>query len=100
MLNQKGQRELCYVVKVDCVKPIEGKDRVECAVIGGWTCMIPKGQFKDGDLGIYFEIDSKVDFTKMRLSLQKNIVEKLKHKNLELKMKTETKSVIFIHKVY
>ena len=60
MLNEKGQRELVYVVRIDELKPIEGKDRVECAVVGGWTVMVRKGQFKPGDLGIYFEIDSKV----------------------------------------
>ena len=61
MLNKKtGQRELCYVTKIDKISPIEGKDRVECAHVGGWTIMVRKGQFKAGDLGIYFEIDSKV----------------------------------------
>lgn len=60
MLNEKGQRELVYVVRIDEIKPIEGKDRVECAIVGGWTVMVRKGQFKPGDLGIYFEIDSKV----------------------------------------
>lgn len=60
MLNSKNQRELCYVVKIDDIKPIEGKDRVECAIVGGWTVMVRKEQFKVGDLGIYFEIDSKV----------------------------------------
>ena len=60
MLNEKGQRELVYVVRINEIKPIEGKDRVECAVVGGWTVMVRKGQFKPGDLGIYFEIDSKV----------------------------------------
>ena len=49
-----------YVVKIDDIKPIDGRDRVECAVVGGWTVMVRKGQFKPGDLGIYFEIDSKV----------------------------------------
>ena len=61
MLNPKtNERELAYVARVDQVKPIAGKDRVECAVVGGWTCMVPKGAFQAGDLGIYFEIDSKV----------------------------------------
>lgn len=60
MLNSKNERELAYVVRVDDVKPIEGRDRVECAVVGGWTVMVRKGQFKPGDLGIYFEIDSQV----------------------------------------
>ena len=60
MLNAKNERELCYVVRVDEIKPIEGRDRVECAVVGGWTIMVRKDQFKPGDLGIYFEIDSQV----------------------------------------
>lgn len=61
MLNPRtNERELAYVVYVDEIKPIPGRDRVECARVGGWTCMVPKGAFKVGDPGIYFEIDSKV----------------------------------------
>ena len=60
MLNKQGTRELAYVVKIDSIEPIPGRDRVECAVVGGWTIMVRKDQFKPGDLGIYFEIDSKV----------------------------------------
>lgn len=60
MLNAKNERELCYVVKIDDIKPIEGRDRVECAVVGGWTIMVRKDQFEPGDFGIYFEIDSQV----------------------------------------
>lgn len=60
MLNPNTQeRELVYVVKIDDIKPIPGRDRVESAVVGGWTVMTRLGQFKPGDLGIYFEIDSK-----------------------------------------
>lgn len=60
MLNKDNARELAYVVKVDDIRPIPGRDRVECAVVGGWTIMVRKDQFKPGDLGIYFEIDSQV----------------------------------------
>ena len=60
MLNAKKERELAYVVKVDAIEPIEGKDRVEAAVVGGWKTMVRKGVFEPGDLGIYIEIDSKV----------------------------------------
>ena len=60
MLNANGERELAYVVKIDSIEPIPGRDRVECAKVGGWTIMVRKDQFKPGDLGIYFEIDSKV----------------------------------------
>ena len=59
MLNKDGVRELAYVVKIDKVEPIPGRDRVESAIVGGWTVMTRLGQFKSGDLGIYFEIDSK-----------------------------------------
>ena len=60
MLNKDNQRELAYVVVIDDIKPIPGRDRVECAVVGGWTIMVRKDQFKPGDPGIYFEIDSQV----------------------------------------
>ena len=51
---------MCYVVYVDGIEPIEGKDRVECARVGGWTCMVPKDSMHVGDPAIYFEIDSKL----------------------------------------
>ena len=60
MLNAKNERELAYLVTVDAIEPIPGKDRVECAVVGGWRTMVKKDQFKPGDIGIYFEVDSKV----------------------------------------
>ena len=60
MLNNKQERELAYVVLVDGIEELPGYDRVESAIIGGWRCIVPKGQFKVGDPGIYFEIDSKV----------------------------------------
>ena len=63
MLNSKGQRELCYVVKVTDITPIEGADRVELAHINGWQVMVKKGEYKVGDLAVYFEIDSKLPET-------------------------------------
>lgn len=63
MLNSQQQRELCYLVTIDDIQPIPGKDRVECAVVGGWTIMVQRNVFKPGDIGIYFEVDSKVPET-------------------------------------
>lgn len=61
MLNKEGIRELAYVTHVTEIRPIEGADKVELAVIGaGWQVMVRKEQFKAGDLCVYFEIDSKV----------------------------------------
>lgn len=64
MLNKDGMRELAYLARVDAIEPIVGSDNCECAVVGGWNIMTRKGTFTAGDLGIYFEIDSKVDTTK------------------------------------
>ena len=61
MLNKNQIRELAYVVIVDGIEPIIGSDNCEAALIGGWRVMVKKGEFKQGDPAIYFEIDSKVD---------------------------------------
>ena len=60
MVDNNGIRQLAYVARVSEIKPIEGKDRVECAMIGGWSVMVHKSEFVAGDLGIYFEIDSRL----------------------------------------
>ena len=59
MLNKNGIRELAYLVRVDEILPMDA-DRLECARIGGWNCVVGKGDFKAGDIGVYFEIDSKL----------------------------------------
>ncbi len=63
MLDNTGTRQLAYVVTIDKILPIEGADRVEQAVVGGWHIMTRKGQFEPGNSAIYFEIDSKVPET-------------------------------------
>ena len=60
MLNQDRQRELCYIVKIDAIEPIEGSDNCEAAIVGGWRVMTRKETFKPGNMAVYFEIDSKV----------------------------------------
>lgn len=51
-------RKLATVRKIDDIRPIEGADAIECAVVGGWTTVIKKGDFKIGDMVVYCEIDS------------------------------------------
>lgn len=63
MLNKDNVRELVYLARVDDIKPIEGRDRVECAVVGGWTLMVRKGNFEPGSVGVYFEVDSRTPET-------------------------------------
>lgn len=71
MLNKNNERELAYVVRINKVEPIEGYDRVEYAHINGWGCVVRKGDFKEGDLGVYFEIDSKCPAVEPFLFLEK-----------------------------
>ena len=51
-------RKLATIRKIDSINPIEGADAIECAVVGGWTTVIKKGDFKVDDLVVYCEIDS------------------------------------------
>lgn len=51
-------RRLVTVRRVGSLTPIQGADRIETASVDGWTCIVPKGDFQPGDLGLYFEIDS------------------------------------------
>lgn len=51
-------RKLASVRRVDDVQPIEGADKIEVATLGGWKVVVLKDQFKAGDLGAFFEIDS------------------------------------------
>ena len=59
MLNKNNERELAYLVQVDNITPMNA-DRLECAHIGGWHCVVGKGEFKVGDPAVYFEIDSQL----------------------------------------
>jgi len=52
-------RKLVSVRTIGSTYPIKGKDRVEMAVVDGWTCMVSKADnFKPGDLCIFCETDS------------------------------------------
>ena len=55
-----GKRSLAHVEKVAWIKPIEGADNIELIGVLGWTCIAKIGEFKEGDLCVYIEIDSKV----------------------------------------
>lgn len=55
-----GKRALAHTEKVSWIKPIEGADNIELIGVLGWTCIAKIGEFKEGDLCVYIEIDSKV----------------------------------------
>ena len=61
-------RKLVTIKKIDNLIPIAKADKIEIAMIGGWSCIVKKGEFKVGDKGLYFEIDSWIPATDDRLA--------------------------------
>lgn len=53
-----SERKLASVQKVVSVRPIPDADAIECVRVLGWDVVAKKGEFKAGDLCVYFEIDS------------------------------------------
>jgi len=59
-----AERHLAHIEIIHDIEPIEGADRIEYAHVLGWGLVVGKGEFKEGDKCVYFEIDSKVDTSK------------------------------------
>ena len=51
-------RKLASIQKILSLSPIKEADRIELAHVLGWQVVVQKGQFKPGDLVVYYEIDS------------------------------------------
>ncbi|GHU58460.1 hypothetical protein AGMMS49975_25060 [Clostridia bacterium] len=51
-------RELVTVQEVVGITPIEGADAIELAHVLGWQCVVKKGEFNSGDIGVFYEVDS------------------------------------------
>lgn len=51
-------RKLATVETIADIAPIDGADNIETAFVRGWTVVVGKGQFKKGDLCIFYEIDT------------------------------------------
>ena len=56
-------RKMATIRKIDALRPIVGADAIECAIVGGWTCVVKKGEYTAGDLAVYCEIDSFIPST-------------------------------------
>lgn len=52
------ERKLATIRQVLEVNPIPNADSIETVKVDGWVCVTKKGEFKVGDLGVYFEVDS------------------------------------------
>lgn len=74
MANQK--RKLASVQRVGSIEAIPDADRIESVGVLGWHCVASKGDFHEGDLCVYFEIDSflpiRPEFEVLRINSYKN----------------------------
>lgn len=57
------ERKMASVRIVDEIISIEGAENIEIARFGGWKVIVKKGEFKQGDLAVYCEVDSFVPHT-------------------------------------
>lgn len=51
---------LATVQRISELKPIEGAENIELAIVLGWQVVVKKGQFKEGELCVYIQIDTVV----------------------------------------
>jgi RNA ligase (TIGR02306 family) len=56
----ENNNSVCYVATINEIKPIEGADNIELAVIGGWNCITKKGEYKADDLVIIATTDAVI----------------------------------------
>ena len=72
------ERKLASIRKITELRPIEGADKIELAVVGGWNVVVAKDVgHKVGDMVVYCEIDSflpiKEEFEFLRKSSYKKM---------------------------
>ena len=51
---------VCYVSRINEIKEIPGADNIEQGVIGGWNCIIKKGEYKVNDLVVVTTTDAVI----------------------------------------
>ena len=66
------ERKLASIQKVIGLHPIEGADFIESCDVLGWHCVVKKGEFKPGDIGVFFEVDSLLPKTEEFSFMEKN----------------------------
>ena len=71
------ERKLASIQRIGKVLPIEGADAIEIVMINSWKVVSKKGEFNEGDLCVYFEIDSFLPMEKDFEFLRKSSYKKM-----------------------
>lgn len=80
-------RKLATIQRIEEIRPIEGADAIEVARVLGWDVVVKKGEFKVGDLAVYFEIDSFLPRREEWAFLEKSCLRRMGEKE-GLRLKT------------
>ncbi|TWU40004.1 hypothetical protein Q31b_33200 [Novipirellula aureliae] len=86
-------RKLATICTVHEIRPINGADMIELAVVDGWKCVTKKGEFADGDAVIYCEIDS---FLPVRVPYSMDAILALAEGKSALNPKTEREGLVWV----
>jgi RNA ligase (TIGR02306 family) len=57
-MTEETFRKLATIRTIDRIMEHPRADQIELAFVGGWQVIVKKGEFKEGDFCVYFEIDS------------------------------------------
>jgi len=85
------ERKLASIQRIGNILPIEGADAIEIVTVNSWKVVSKKGEFNEGDLCVYFEIDSflpvREEFEFLRKSSYKKMgdVEGFRLKTIKLR---------------
>ena len=75
-----SERTLARVVTIDELVAIEGADRIELAIVGGWQVVVQKGLYEPNKtLAVYFEVDSLLDTERPYFNSLATLSSKLLH---------------------
>lgn len=58
MIPPANERKLASVERIGSVAPVPNSDNLEVVGVKGWKVVIRKGEFREGDRCVFFEIDS------------------------------------------
>ena len=56
----ENNNSVCYVARINEIKEIPGSDNIEQGVIGGWNCIIKKGEYKVDELVVVATTDAVI----------------------------------------
>jgi len=56
----ENNNSVCFVAKINEIKPIDGADNIELGIIGGWNCIIKKGSHAVGELVVVATTDAVI----------------------------------------